>query len=107
MDSGTDEDPQNLLFAAGDSLITKMFADGGSSSAAGDLFLDKSLVADGSLDTFMTSIAGVGSTLTLTLTANIPFEAAAFDNITITGIPEPSAVLLLGIGALAASHRRR
>lgn len=107
MDSGTNEDPQNLLFATGDATITKHFADGGSSSAPGDLYLDKSVVATGALDTFETTVAGLGNELTLTLTANFPFEAAVLDNIVIKDIPSPSSLAALAIGGLVLMRRRR
>lgn len=85
MDSGTNEDPQNLLVATGDATITKGFADGGSSTAAADLYLDKTVVADGSVDTFSTPIAGTGGSLTITLTVKLPNDGAIFDNIVING----------------------
>jgi len=107
MDSGNNPDPTHLLLATGDATITKFFAEGGSSTTAGDLYLDKSLAANGLLDTFMTTVAGTGSTLTLTLTANMPFEAAAFDNIVITGVPEPASLALLSFGAVVLLRRRR
>lgn len=107
LDGGSNEDPLNLLFGAGDATITKLFADGGSSTAASDLYLDKSLVSDGSLDTYSTTVAGTGNILTLTLIANMPFEAAVFDNITITGVPEPATMALLVVGAGLVLRRRR
>lgn len=108
LDGGSNEDPIDLLLATGDATITKTFADGGTSTVAGDLYLDKSVVADGSIDTFATSIAGTGSMLTIQVTATIPSEAAVFDNIVITGVPEPaSAVLMfLGVGLAAIRYRR-
>ncbi|WP_166832093.1 beta strand repeat-containing protein [Thalassoroseus pseudoceratinae] len=85
LDNGTNDDPAEVLLATGDAVITKEFAEGTTSTTAADLYLDKSLSADGSLDTFLTSIAGTGSNLTITFTANLPFEVAVFDNIIITG----------------------
>jgi hypothetical protein len=58
----------------------------------------------------MTSMAGTENELTLTFTANLPFEAAAFDDIEIQGAPEPSSFALLGLDtmvALGISYRRR
>ena len=69
----------NALLATGDNAVTKISADTG--SAAADQFLDKATAADGTLDTFETALNGTGNTLTITFTANVPFEAAAFDNL--------------------------
>jgi hypothetical protein len=41
------------------------------------------------------------------MTANVPFEAAGFDNITITGVPEPSSIVLSAIGAVGFLAVRR
>jgi hypothetical protein len=101
MDSGGNADPTHLLYASGDGVITKLFAEGGTSTLAGDLYLDKSLAANGALDTFVTTVAGTGNILTLTLTADFPFEAAAFDNIVITAVPEPSSLALVGLAGVA------
>ena len=42
----------------------------------------------------------------MTLTANMPFEAMVFDNIGITGVPEPATLSLLVFGGLALLRRR-
>ena len=99
----------NTLGVTGDNAVTKLLADTG--LAAANNFLDKSLASDGTLDTFQTAINGTGSELTLTFTANVPFEAAAFDNFVITSegvaIPEPSSLGLLGLVAITGLGRRR
>ena len=72
------------------------------------------------LQTFSAAVAGIGSVLVLTLTANTDggSEAFAFQNLIIEGtaaggsvpIPEPSALTLLGLGLLGMSivlFRRR
>ena len=45
--------------------------------------------------------------LTLMLTANVPFEAVAIDNIRINGVPEPSASLMSVLGILGVMMARR
>ncbi|MGF1581919.1 MAG: hypothetical protein ACFCD0_21550 [Gemmataceae bacterium] len=105
MDSGTNELPQNILVVTdSDATVTKTFADGGSSTAAADLYLDGSNRATGELDTFLTSIAGSGSELTITMTTNMPFEAAVFDNIMIFGEGEPPVDTDLVINEFVANH---
>ncbi|MEX2091304.1 MAG: PEP-CTERM sorting domain-containing protein [Pirellulales bacterium] len=96
------------LQATGANPITKTLVDSG--LIAADTFLDKSPAAGtgaGLLDTFATDLNGSGSQLTLTLSADLPFEAMAFDNITIKGVPEPGSIVLVGLGAigLVAGHR--
>ncbi|QEG22916.1 hypothetical protein [Mariniblastus fucicola] len=79
----------NALSVTGDNTVTKFLANDG--TAAADLFVDKSLASDGTLDTFTTAIDGAGSTLTITLTANVPFEAIAFDNLAVS-VPEDTTI---------------
>jgi hypothetical protein len=107
MDSGNASGGGALLQVSGDNLVTKLLAEDG--TAAADTFLDKSVVADGSIDTFMTDLNGTGDELVLTMTANMPFEAAAFDNIVISSsvIPEPASLALLSLGGLMIARRRR
>jgi hypothetical protein len=98
----------NALSVSGDALVEKLLAEDG--SIGGNLFLDKtpgSGAGAGQLDTFRTSINGTGNQLTLTLTANLPFEGAAIDNISITAIPEPSSFALLAVGLTTVGLRRR
>ena len=109
LDDGNIISATNTLGVTGDNAVTKLLADTG--LAAADTFLDKSLASDGTLDSFQTAINGTGSELTLTFTANLPFEGAAFDNLVITSdaaaIPEPSSLGLLGLAAIAGFGRRR
>lgn len=59
---------------------------------------------------FTKSIAGTGSTLDLRLTItglDAGDEDIAFDNISVTGVPEPSSAALLGLAGLAVMLRRR
>lgn len=86
MDGGGPSGGGALLVVSGDNPVTKLLAEDG--STAGNTYLDKTPASGagaGKLDTFTTAINGTGSTLTLTLTANLPFEAMAFDNIAISG----------------------
>lgn len=99
----------NALLATGDNAVTKLLAETG--LAAGNQFLDKSLAADGSLDTFQTALNGNGNTLTITFTSNVPFEGAAFDNLRVfstAAVPEPSSALLgcLMLGGLFVRRKR-
>jgi len=108
MDDGGQSGGGALLTVGGDNSILKFLAEDG--SLADNVYVDKSVAAGdgaGMLDTFMTAIDGIGSELTLTMTANMPFEAAVFDNIVITGVPAPGAVALLGATGLLALRRRR
>ncbi len=101
----------NALAATGPNGVTKILSDSG--LAADDTFLDKTPATGpgaGILDQFTTSITGTGAQLVLTLRANLPFEAAAIDNIQITGtVPEPASGTIALIGSLlvAAFVRRR
>ncbi len=100
----------NALLATGTNPIEKILADTG--LVAGNTILDKAPASGfgaGQLDTFRTLLAGSGGTLRLTLTANLPFEGAAFDNIVISGsaIPEPTAIGLCAILCLAGLGVRR
>lgn len=88
------------LEASGDNPVTKTLADTGSPDS--NTFLNKTPGAGtgaGLMDAFSTALNGTGSQLVLTMTANVPNEAMAFDNIRISGVPEPSSVALLGMGA--------
>jgi hypothetical protein len=74
------------LVASGASSVTKIAVDTG--AAADNQVLDKSPpegTGAGKLDTFKTALTGTGNQLTLTMTANLPFEAMVFDNIVIEG----------------------
>jgi hypothetical protein len=107
MDIGTQSGGGRLLEALGDNIITKLLAESGNPAA--NTLLDKtppSGAGAGMLDVFVTDLAGAGSTLVLTLTANMPFEAMVFDNIVVTGIPEPATLSLLVLGGLALVRRR-
>jgi hypothetical protein len=104
MDSGTNETPLNVLQVSGTGLVTKTLAEGG---LAADTALDKSTVAGGLLDTYSTPITGEGSQLVLTFTATLDFEGYGFDNIVVTGVPEPTALGALALGGLFVGRRRR
>lgn len=86
MDDGAASGGGRVLVVSGDATVEKLLAEDG--SVAGDTYLDKTPPSGpgaGQLDTFRTSITGSGSSLVLTLTANMPFEAMVFDNIVIEG----------------------
>ncbi|WP_238368369.1 ExeM/NucH family extracellular endonuclease [Mesobacterium pallidum] len=100
MDAGTASGGGRLLTVSGDNAVTKLSAEDGSTAA--DTFLDKATVDTGLLDTFQTAITGTGATLTLTLTADMPFEAMAFDDIRITGTSAPITGGIYAIEALDA-----
>lgn len=104
----------NVLSVTGDSAVTKILADTG--LAAADTILDKTPASGagaGRLDTFRTNLSGTGSVLTLTMTTNIPFEAAAFDNFRVDGVtavPEPgsmAAVAAVGLAGLRLRRRKK
>jgi len=86
MDGGAPAGGGRVLEVTGDAAVTKFLADTG--AAAGNTYLDKtppSGAGAGEMDTYTTPIAGSGTTLVITLTADMPFEAMAFDNIVIEG----------------------
>ena len=88
MDNGNNTPVGGVLEVTGDNAISKFLAEDG--SQATNTFLDKTPASGpgaGLLDKFSTSINGTGSVLTLTLVADFPFEAMAFDNICIDGTP--------------------
>lgn len=105
MDSGIASGGGRLLQASGSFGVTKFSADTG--LAVADLFSDKATVAGGLLDTFSSGVfsAAGGSTLEIVMVADMPFEAAAFDNISIT--PTPATAALLGMAGLVSTRRRR
>lgn len=92
MDSGIASGGGRLLEASGPNGVTKTLADTG--GAAADTYLDKTPPTGpgaGQLDTFSTPVTGTGSTLTVTLVCNFPFEAMAFDDLVIMGTSAISA----------------
>jgi hypothetical protein len=98
----------SALWVTGDNPVTKILAD--TLAPAGNTFVDKSPASGsgaGQLDSFTTAINGSGSQLVLTMTANLPFEAIAFDDFVITGVPEPGTLGLLALGAVVGFIRRR
>lgn len=95
------------LQVSGPNILTKVLADTG--AVDGRHFLNKTPASGngaGLMDTFSTAINGTGSQLVLTMTADLDFEAMGFDNIKITGVPEPTSAMLLLIG-LATMRLRR
>ncbi|MEM9247678.1 MAG: ExeM/NucH family extracellular endonuclease [Pseudomonadota bacterium] len=99
-DAGDATGGGSVLDVSGDATVTKLLAEDG--SEADNTFVDKSDPATGALDTFVTSVAGTGSTLTVTVTADMPFEAFAFDNIEITGAPGGTTPQAISIAPLDA-----
>ena len=96
------------LLASGTNPVAKILADTG--LVAPDTSLNKTPASGpgaGLMDTFTTAINGTGSQLVLTMTADLDFEAMAFDNIVITGVPEPASIVLLSLGLGAVLCRRR
>lgn len=86
MDSGVPGGGGRVLVASGDNAVTKLLAETG--APAGNQYLDKtppSGAGAGRMDTYSTDLNGTGSTLVITLTADFPFEAMAFDNIVVKG----------------------
>lgn len=108
MDGGAASGGGRILEVLGDNAVTKLLAEDG--SIAGNTYFDKTPSAGagaGQLDTFLTNLNGSGSSLVLTLTADMPFEAIVFDNIVINGVPAPGAALLLALGGMVTTRRRR
>lgn len=86
MDIGIPSGGGRLLQVSGANPVTKLLAEDG--SVAGNTFLDKTPPSGpgaGRMDSFRTAVTGVGSTLVISMTANVPFEAMAFDNIVVEG----------------------
>lgn len=85
MDNGIASGGGRLLEVTGAGVVKLRAEDG---TPALDTYVDKSVPSGagaGLVDTFRAPVAGTGGTLTITMTANVPFEAAAFDNIRIEG----------------------
>jgi hypothetical protein len=95
------------LEVTGDNPVIKMLSDTG--EVAGDTFLNKtpSMATFSPMDNFITEIIGQGGELVLTMTANLEFEAMAFDNIQILLVPEPTSWTMLAFGGLMLPGRRR
>lgn len=90
MDDGDPSGGGRLLEATGDNGVTKILVDSGATAA--DTYLDKAPASGagaGELDTFVAPIVGQGTQVTVTLTADFPFEAMGFDNIVIRGTESP------------------
>jgi hypothetical protein len=86
MDNGNVSGGGRLLEVSGDNGVTKLLAEDG--SAAANAYVDKSVPSGpgaGHVDTFKAPITGTGLQVEVIMTANVPFEAAAFDNIVIEG----------------------
>ncbi len=83
MDNGADVEEGGVLQVTGANQVSKINAETG--AAAGDTFLDRASLTTGLMDTFTTALDGAGTSLTLTFTADFPFEAMAFDNLLISG----------------------
>jgi phosphodiesterase/alkaline phosphatase D-like protein len=85
MDDGDPSGGGRVLIVNGPNGVIKRRAEDGSVDS--NTILDKSPAAGfaaGRLDTYTTSLIGSGSVLTLTMIADVPFEAMAFDNILIS-----------------------
>lgn len=85
MDDGDASGGGRVLIVSGDNGVIKRLAEDG--SVASNTILDKTPASGpgaGKLDTFTTAINGTGAVLTLTMIADVPFEAMAFDNILIS-----------------------
>lgn len=96
------------LHVSGPTFINKYLAETGASG--NDTFLNKTPASGngaGMMDTFSVPINGTGGKLLLTMTANLDFEAMAFDNIRIIAVPEPAAIMLWAIGGMAGLASRR
>ena len=85
MDDGDASGGGRVLLVNGPNGVIKRRAEDGSVDS--NTILDKSPAAGpgaGRMDTYTTSLIGSGSVLTLTMVADVPFEAVAFDNILIS-----------------------
>ncbi|GAB4544275.1 MAG: hypothetical protein Tsb0013_01280 [Phycisphaerales bacterium] len=107
MDNGNITGLGGVLQASSAFGVSKTNADTGLLDS--NLYVDKATLDTGELDTFTTGIfsAAGGSTLDVVVTADFAFEAAAFDNLAITGVPAPGAAALLGLAGFAGLRRRR
>ncbi|MDX2301512.1 MAG: ExeM/NucH family extracellular endonuclease [Microscillaceae bacterium] len=88
MDNGSIIPMRRVLRVSGDNPVQKLRAE--DKSLSDNTYLDKTPTEGagaGLMDTYTTLINGTGTSLTLTLKTNFPFEAMAFDNIRILGIP--------------------
>lgn len=100
MDSGNPSGGGRVLEVTGDNGVIKLLAEDG--TEANNTYLDKSPPSGpgaGKLDTFIGAIAGSGSTLTITVSADFPFEGMAFDNIQVFSTqgeePTPDPVFVI------------
>ena len=88
LDNDTITPARRVIEVTGDNPISKYQAE--DNSLADNTYLNKTPVDDpgaGQMDTYSTPINGSGTRLTITLIADFPFEAMAFDNIRILGTP--------------------
>jgi len=82
-DAGAPTGGGAVLVVNGPNAITKLLAETGLPAA--NQYVDKTDPATGRLDTYHTLIPGIGDEIIIKLYAAMPFEAAAFDNLVITG----------------------
>jgi len=98
MDNGIASGGGRLLQVTGAGVVKLLAEDG---TPATDTYLDKTPPSGpgaGHMDTFKANLAGTGMMLTVTMRADVPFEAMAFDNIVVEGNSAPDCS-----GALAVS----